>query len=132
MKLGLTLVIMAVTLSMVYSALLGRQVFIPDILERPGKYRNQTIEITGRVVDVVKSSGQGDRGYYAVKHFSSGRIIRVAAETLPDLQTEVTLLGLVQLSGSEQGFYIREIMRSNNPRLMDEEHILSGMRCSIR
>jgi|GEM_PF-483940 len=87
-----------------------QQVYVRDVLDSPQKYYNLTVQITGEVVRVVTPSTPSDRGYYELLD-NSDKTIRVVANTLPAPQTQITVVGIVQISTSNQEAYIRESNR---------------------
>lgn len=109
-----SVILMAVMLMVMLAGILpaqqSRQVFVRDVLDSPQKYYNLTVQITGEVTRVVTPQTPSDRGYYELLD-NSDKTIRVVANTLPAPQTQVTVVGFVQISPSNQEAYIREANR---------------------
>ena len=109
-----SVILMAVMLMVMLAGILpaqqAQQVYVRDVLDSPQKYYNLTVQITGEVTRVVTPQTPSDRGYYELLD-NSDKTIRVVANTLPAPQTQVTVVGIVQISPSNQEAYIREANR---------------------
>ena len=111
MKLGVRLLLVVVFVFCSIQGLTAAdEIFIRDIIDNPHQFYNQQVNVQGTVTESREAQNPNDRPFYVLID-SSDKSIKIVADSIPQMEAELSVTAIVQVDPGSQEPFLREVER---------------------
>ena len=111
MKLGVRIVLIFVVVLVAIQGLTAAdEIFIRDILDNPRQFYNRQVNVQGTVTEARRAPAPGDRDFYMLID-ASDKSIKIVADSVPELESKLSITAVVLVDPGSQEPYLREVDR---------------------